>query len=122
MQAITTILLQKHNTVAIAGRDLYMIAIDLYILRGTDQNLCAEQPRVMSVPIGEYFVVADNYVVTNFVMNAFARIGEHAIAFIERMNIADIGPQAGTDIVVHAISAYYEIGGLHQIRAARLPA
>ena len=51
MQAITTILQQKHNTVAIAGRDLYMIAIDLYIQRGIDQDLCAEQPRVMSLPI-----------------------------------------------------------------------
>ena len=76
----------------------------------------------MSVPIGEYFVVADNCVATDFVINAFARIGEHAIAFIERMNIADIGSQAGTDIVVYAISAYDEIGGLHQFRAARLPA
>ena len=99
-----------------------MIAIELYNLRGTDQDLCAEQPRVMSAPIGEYFVVADNCVVTDFVMNAFARIGEHAIAFIERMNIADFSPQVGIDIVVHAISAYEEIGGLHQFRAARLPA
>ena len=119
VSATAAVLLNPGDAVGVVDQ---LVAVHLNIRRGRHHDAGAPQPGGVPRTVALDIIVADHCVIGDLVENANPRVVHHPIPLIEGVDVVDVGPQPGPEVVMGVIVAYYEVSGLGELGAATFPA
>ena len=118
VEAGAAVLLDAPDAIAVVGED---VAVDLDVGGGGNEDAGAPEPVAAAEAVADDGVVANDGRIANLMEDARIDVVGDVVTLDEGIEVVDVGPEAGADVIVDEVIADDEAASPNELGAAGLP-